>query len=36
MGLSDQDDAREISPELLDRMSLAAQRFEQIRERLLD
>ncbi len=36
MGLSDQDDALEISPELLDRMNLAAQRFEQIRERLLD
>ena len=35
-GLSDQDDGREISPELLDRMGLAAQRFEQIRERLLD
>ena len=35
-GLSDQDDGREISPELLDRMNLAAQRFEQIRERLLD
>ena len=35
-GLSDQDDGREISPELLDRMNLAAQRFERIRERLLD
>jgi CRP/FNR family cyclic AMP-dependent transcriptional regulator len=36
IGLSDQDDGREISPELLDRMNLAAQRFEQIREHLLD
>ena len=35
-GLSDQQDGWEISPELLDRMNLAAQRFEQIRERLLD
>ncbi|MAF07446.1 MAG: cyclic nucleotide-binding protein [Acidiferrobacteraceae bacterium] len=35
-GLSDQDDGREISPELLERMNLAAQRFQQIRERLLD
>jgi CRP-like cAMP-binding protein len=35
-GLSDQDDGREISPELFDRMNLAAQRFERIRERLLD
>ncbi len=35
-GLSDDDDSRELSPELLDRLNLSAQRFEQIRQRLLD
>ncbi len=35
-GLSDDDDPRELSPELLDRLNVSAQRFEQIRQRLLD